>query len=407
MRETLLIRLPNVSDVPDAAVESVCLNDMGKPIAGSRRESLAEAATQTAGRRVVVLVPGSEVLLTRAAVPTTNRQRARKATPFALEDLLAADVDDLHFALGARDAEGQWPVAVVARARMDEWLQQLHAAGILPDRLVPEALALPLEAGGGGLLLEAESALLRDQPWSAQVLAPDMLPAVLELLVSRNEAGIDLQVWHCGGELPVWLERVSAKVEPCADGALSVFAAGLAYAEQLDLLQGSYSRKEQYGRLWRPWRAAVALLLIGVVVSGVQLGLRHRALAAESAALATQIEDVYKQAFPGGRIVNPRAQMEQQLNSLRRARGGAGDDFLGLVAQLGGVFAATPGIELTGANFRDGYLDVELTAGDVQVLDRLKQQITAKGGLSVEIQSATTGDNQRVQGRLRIQGAAS
>ncbi|MBI5460982.1 MAG: type II secretion system protein GspL [Gammaproteobacteria bacterium] len=404
MRETLLIRL---TEPCTDALESVCLDATGKPLVGSRRGTLAEAAAQAVGRRVVVLVPGTEVLLTRVTVPTTNRQRARKAIPFALEDLLAEDIDGLHFALGARDAEGHWPVAVVARARMDAGLRHLHEAGILPDCLLPEALALPLAAGSGGLLLEADGALLRDQPWSAQVLAPETLPAVMELLISRNEAGIDLQVWHCGGELPAWLERVSAKVESCNEGVLNVFAAGLAQAEELDLLQGPYSRKEQYGRLWRPWRAAAAVLLIGVVVSAIQLGLRHRALQTESTALATQIEAVYKQAFPGGRVVNPRAQMEQQLKSLRRQQGGVGDDFLGLIAQLGGVFAATPGIELTGANFRDGYLDVELTAGDVQVLDRLKQQITAKGGLSVDIQSATTGTDQRVQGRLRIQGAAS
>ena len=403
MRETLLIRLTGLSDL---AVESVCLNDVGKPIAGSRRDSLAEAATQSAGRRVVVLVPANDVLLACATVPTTNRQRARKALPFALEDLLAEDIDGLHFALGVRDAEGQWPVAVVARKRMDAWLQLLHEAGILPDRLVPEALALPLATGSGGLLLEAEGALLRDQPWSAQVLTPDMLPAVLELLASRNEAGIDLQVWHCGGELPVWLERVSAKVEPCSDGALSVFATGLVQAEQLDLLQGPYSRKEQYGRLWRPWRAAAALLLMGVVVSAIQLGLRHRELQAESAALVTQTEAVYKQAFPEGRIVNPRAQMEQQLKASRQ-QSGVGVDFLALVAKLGGVFAATPGVELTAANFREGALDIELTAADVQVLDQLKQQISSKGGLNVEIQSATTGADQRVQGRLRIQGADS
>jgi general secretion pathway protein L len=403
MRETLLIRLTGLYDL---AVESVCLNDVGKPIAGSRRDSLAEAATQSAGRRVVVLVPANDVLLARAVVPTTNRQRARKALPFALEDLLAEDIDGLHFALGTRDAEGQWPVAVVARKRMDAWLLLLREAGILPDRLVPEALALPLAAGSGGLLLEAEGALLRDQPWSAQVLAPDMLPAVLELLASRNEAGIDLQVWHCGGELPVWLERVSAKVEPCNDGALSVFATGLVRAEELDLLQGPYSRKEQYGRLWRPWRAAAALLLMGIVVSAIQLGLRHRELQAEAAALVTQTEAVYKQAFPEGRIVNPRAQMEQQLKASRQ-QSGVGVDFLALVGKLGGVFAATPGVELTTANFREGALDVELTAADVQVLDQLKQQISAKGGLSVEIQSATTGANQRVQGRLRIQGADS
>ncbi len=135
MRETLLIRLTGLYDL---AVESVCLNDVGKPIAGSRRDSLAEAATQSAGRRVVVLVPANDVLLTRAIVPTTNRQRARKALPFALEDLLAEDIDGLHFALGVRDAEGQWPVAVVARKRMDAWLQHIargrYSAGSLSAR---------------------------------------------------------------------------------------------------------------------------------------------------------------------------------------------------------------------------------------------------------------------------------
>ncbi len=403
MRETLLIRLPAVAG---HAPQSVCLSDAGKLIAGSRRDSLAEAATQTAGRRVVVLVPAIDVLLACANVPTGSRPRARKAVPFALEDVLAEDIDDLHFALGNRDDAGQWPVAVVARARMDEWLAMLNAAGIHPDRLLPEALALPFAEPDASLLLEADDVLLRDQAWSAQVLSTDLLPTVLKLWAARAEEGVALRVWTCGGALPLWPEQVPVQIEACNEGALAVFAAGLATSEPLDLLQGPYSRKEQYGRIWRPWRAAAALLLLGVIVSVAQLGLQQRALQAESAALAADIEAVYKQAFPGGRIVNPRAQMEQQLKALRQQQG-VGADFLNLLAQLGGVFAATPGIELTGANFREGALDIDLTAGDVQVLDQLKQAISAKSGLRVEIQSATSGADQRVQGRLRIQGASS
>ncbi len=83
---------------------------------------------------------------------------------------------------------------------------------------------------------------------------------------------------------------------------------------------------------------------------------------------------VYKQAFPEGRIVNPRAQMEQQLKASRQ-QSGVGVDFLALVAKLGGVFAATPGVELTAANFREGALDIELTAADVQVLDHSNGRI--------------------------------
>ncbi len=405
MRETLLIRF---AEHTADGVDFVRLDEAGQPVAPSQHGSLTEAAMLATGHRVVVLVPAADLLLARAAVPTSNRQRARKAIPFALEEQLAEDVDTLHFALGVRDSDGQWPVAVVAQARMDEWLSQLHEAGILPDRLLPEPTALPLEPGNGSLLLEADRVLLREQPWSAQVTTPEMLPALLDLLISRSEAGINLQVWHCGGELPVWMEPVSAKIEPCKGGALAVLAKGLAAADAgVDLLQGAYSRKEQYGRLWRPWRAAAALILVGVLVSAVQQGLHYRSLKAESATLAAQIEQVYKQAMPGGRMVNPRVQMEQQLNMLRRQQGAGSTDFMGLVGQMGGVIAATPGVELVGASFRDGRLDLELTANDVQTLDRLKQQLTEQGGLSVEIQSATTGANQRVQGRLRIQGAAS
>lgn len=405
MPETLLIRLAEAA----ADVEFLRLSEAGQPAGGVRRGSLDEAAADAAGRRVIVLVPAADVLLVQAAVPTGNRQRARKAIPFALEEQLAEDVDAQHFALGARAADGQWPVAVVARARMDQWLARLHGAGLLPDRLIPELLLLPLTPGAGSLMLEHDGALLRDAPWSAQRVAMTMLPALLELLTSRNEAGIELNVWHCGGDLPTWLEPVSTKVEPCADGALTVFARSLAQQPEglIDLLQGGYSRKEQYGKLWRPWRAAAALLAVGVLVSGIQHVLTLRDLQAESDALTAQIAQVYTQAFPGGRVVNARAQMEQQLKALRAQQGGSGGDFLGLLAQLGGVFAATPGLELVGANFRDGNLDIELTANDIQTLEKLKQQLAEQGGLAVDIQSATAGADQRVQGRLRVTGARS
>lgn len=405
MPETLLIRF---AERRADGAEFLRLNEAGRPVGAVRRGALTEAAQESAGRRVVVLVPTADVLLAQAAVPTSSRQRARKAVPFALEEQLAEDVDTQHFALGARGADGQWPVAVVARARMDDWLGQLHEAGILPDRMYPEALALPLRPGAGSLLLEADRALLRDAPCSAQSASVHTLPAMLELLTARSEAGIELNVWHCGGELPVWMEPVSAKVEPCADGALTVLARGLGQPDALiDLLQGAYSRKEQYGKLWRPWRAAAALLLAGVIVSAIQHALTLRSLKAESAALAQQIEQVYTQTFPGGRVVNPRVQMEQQLKLLRAQQGGGDSDFLGLLVRLGGAFSATPGIELTGASYREGRLDLELTASDIQTLEKLKQQLGGQGGLEVEIQSATTGADQRVQGRLRVQGAAS
>lgn len=405
MRETLLIRF---AEPGFEGVDFIRLDEAGKPVVPGRHGSLTEAAMEATGRRVVVLVPAADLFLTRAVVPTGSRPRARKAVPFAVEEQVAEDIETLHFALGTRDADGHWPVAVIAQARMDAWLEQLHEAGILPDRFLPEPAALPLAPGGASLLLEEDRILLRDQPWSAQSATRDTLPWLLELLMARNESGIDLQVWHCGGDLPVWMEPVSARIEPCPDGPLGVLACGLESADHaIDLLQGAYSRKEQYGQLWRPWRAAAALLVAGVLLSAVQHGVNYARLKTESAELTAQIEQVYKRVFPQGRVVNPRVQMEQQLNMLRQQQGAGGNDFLSLIAQMGEVLTGTAGLELGGINFRDGRMDLELTANDVQTLDRLKQQLSEQGGLSVEIQSATTGADRRVQGRLRVQGAAS
>lgn len=405
MPDALLIRF---APRPAERVEFVPVDESGRLAGPVRAGSVTEAAMEAGTRRVIVLVPAADLLLTRVTVPTASRSRVRKAAPFALEDALAQDIEDLHIALGARDTDQQWPVAVVERARMDHWLGQLHEAGLHPDRVVPEPLALPLEPGSGSLLLEADRALLRDQPWSAQAATPETLPSLIELLAGRSEEGINLRVWHCGGELPAWLEPVSATLESCDHGALGVLAAGVMQAEGLiDLLQGDYSRKEQYGRIWRPWRAAAVLLAVSFVLAMTHQGLKHRELSREATDLKARIEQVYRDANPGGRVVDPRVQMEQQLAALRRGQGGGGSDFLGLLGRMGGALAAGSDIELLGANFRDGRLDLELTAGDIQSLDQLKQRLTEAGGLSVDIQSATAGADRRVQGRLRLQGTDS
>jgi len=65
------------------------------------------------------------------------------------------------------------------------------------------------------------------------------------------------------------------------------------------------------------------------------------------------------------------------------------------------------GVQVSGATFRAGRLDVDLTVSNLQLLDELKQALMKSGRLSVEIQSATTGQDQRVQSRLRIQGVGT
>ena len=129
-------------------------------------------------------------------------------------------------------------------------------------------------------------------------------------------------------------------------------------------------------------------------------------LSRERDVLNTRIEEIYRETFPAAkRVVNPQVQMQQQLDQLQRRQGG-GSGFMTLLARAGDVLRSNKSIEIAGASFRAGRLDVDLTANNVQVLDELKQTLSGKG-LNVEIQSATTDASQRVKSRLRIQGGSA
>ena len=195
-------------------------------------------------------------------------------------------------------------------------------------------------------------------------------------------------------------------VEPFAGDPLNVFARGLE-SGSINLLQGAYSRSGDWARLLRPWRATAALLLAGIILSNVVMGIDYFRLSRESEQLHAQIEKTFREALPEiQRIVNPRIQMQQRLDALQR-RQGTGGGFLSLLGQSGSVLKGMQGVEVSGATFRAGRLDVDLTVSNLQLLDELKQALMKSGRLSVEIESATTGQDQRVQSRLRIQGVGT
>ena len=83
-------------------------------------------------------------MLAEALVPGGSQARALQAIPFALEEQLADDVEKLHFALGSKDRDDNYPVAIIDRSTMDTISEQCQEAGLRPTSIVPETLALPM-----------------------------------------------------------------------------------------------------------------------------------------------------------------------------------------------------------------------------------------------------------------------
>ncbi len=428
MRDTLYIRLGADAcgaphDTPGDAWWRAPEGPGGTP-GPVRRGALEEAAAAAAACRVVVLVPGERVLFSHARLPTRQRQRMLRAVPYALEEQLAEDVERLHFALGAQDAERGVAVAVIARACMDHWLEALRGAGIHADALIPDTLMLPWEPGTWTGLLEPHRVILRTGAQDGLAADPGDLVELLDLTLRevREKDGeadrealpehIRLFVDPALGP-PAGLEAlpVPVAVEESPDGPLGLLPAAADGVDPtrraIHLLQGAYSRREQLGRLWRPWRVTAALLGAWLLVgAGLQV-YQYFDLRARTAASSREIVQLYRRTFPNDhRVVNARAQMEHHLEEMRRRRGAAAGGFLALLGKAGAALQKSPGITLQAVAYRGGGLDLRVAARDMQGLDRLRKALAGRGGLNVDLQSAST-RNGRVESRLRIRDRGS
>ncbi len=408
MAETLLIRF---GADPAAEVDYAVVAEDGRLLSPPQRAALGALGAQAAGRRVVVLVPGADVLLTEAAVPTRNRARLRRAVPYALEEQIAADVETQHFALGPVSGD-RVQVAVVARSRMEAWRDALAAAGLEAARMVPETQAVPVKGDDWGLLLDGERVLLSGPLGEGYACELETLPGLLSLLLPEPDARLPVRVFKVGREQgPELPERLDIRGLQEGSHALEFLAAGLVASRQaIDLLQGDFSRRAQYGRLWRRWRFAAALLVAAVLAAGARQVMTVRQLEAERLALQEALEQAYLQTFPSARrVVKPVVQMKQKLAELRRQQGGGqSTGFLDLLARAGEVLRRNPEVRILILAYRDGHLDLEINAPSLQVIDGLKQALAEQAGLVVEIQSASSGEGEKgVEGRLRIKGVKS
>src|SRR5580704_1784457 len=102
MAERTLLRLAHGAE---ERVSWMAVHADGQPLAAPESGSLPQAAIAASGRRLAVVVPSTDVLITDVELPVKSGVRVQQVVPYALEEQLAADIETLHFAVGARDQQ--------------------------------------------------------------------------------------------------------------------------------------------------------------------------------------------------------------------------------------------------------------------------------------------------------------
>lgn len=398
MNQFLVLRLSN-------PISWVIVGSDGGRLGPVATGDFADAAPVALERQVVAVAPGASVTLARPELPVKAGAKIAQVVPYAMEESLAGEVEQFHFAIGATDDAGRTQVAAVRREELRGWLDALTAAGIGPASIVPDTLCMPENPGKTVVVLDSGQLLVR---------APGGLPVALDaepLTEAFALAGLEgedrhvqlfvaQQDWQHSREMIEALREVtgSLDLQILPDGALPLIASGAVRPDTLSLLQGEFTRRAGWRAERLRWRVAallaIAALVLFVGVRGYDLVRLH----AEQRRLDAAIEQAARVAMPDvERIEAARTQVEQRL------AGAGANDPQGLLAQLaavGGALAGGSGPRLESLGWRDRTLELGLVAPDTDSIARFAQVINERG-LAADVTS-TTNSEQGIQAQVRI-----
>jgi general secretion pathway protein L len=389
MADWLLLRLPRT---PQEQATWLVVDARGAAAAPPMGGPLSLAAPRAAGRHVVVLVPGADVLLAQPELPPAKAgAKLQQLVPFALEEQLAEDIEDLHFAVGRRQGDAtRVPVAVAARRLMDEWTALLKSSGIEAEALYADSELLPQNPGQSVALLEEETIVVRPPSGNVATLPADALGEALEIALAGIEPGTPGGrglILYTG---PAEWHRHSATVEAARErfegiqiqlltgGPLTLFAQQLPTAEPTNLLQGPYTPAATHPVGWSAWRVAAILLaaFVGLHIAGKAAELT--VLEHANHRLDDSMDQVFHAALPGQPVTyEARRVMEQRLAAARASQASGG--FLLALQALVQAHRAAPEAVLQALTFHDGALELKASAPTVESLDRLSRQLRQQG----------------------------
>jgi general secretion pathway protein L len=391
MAETLLLRLPRAAD---EAASWLIVDGRGAPVGPPQSGPLNLAAPRVAGRRVCVLVPGAEVLLAEPDLPPKAGAKLAQLVPYALEEHLADSIEDLHFAIGKRSLE-------TARVR---------AAGIAPDALHADSDLLPQNPGQAVALMEADAVFVRAPGASPVTLPADALGQALEIAQSGTDtaSGARGLILYTGAaewqQHAAQVEAVRAhfdgiKVQLLTGGPLALFAQQLPAATAINLLQGEYAPESGRAIGWQAWRVA-ALLLAGLVALHlVGKATQLHFLKTREHQVDVSIREAVRAAMPGEpNLLDARKRMEQRLAVAR----GASSGLLPALQALAQAGAVVPGTRLQSVNFKNGAVEMKLSAPDAASLDHLNQALRSNGWQADLL--GGTNNGQGYEGRIQVHG---
>lgn len=351
---------------------------------------LSKRATLS-GTRVQLVLPATQVLLTRTQLPQTARHHSASLLTYAVEEQTAGDPDANQVtwlgSTGDQDA-----LAVMSKILLTHWRETFAAIGIHDYDIHCETLFLPLKKNEWSLAWNGHEGFVRSGKYEgAATDCGDEQQPPLSLCMMLETAAI-------AGTSPIAIAlhmtpdtTTSDTTTPDTTAWTRALGVDVYVASSTDWRTAPADTGISLMLQRQRWRALSgvstrlrpAMWMLGAALSihAVALVVDWTSLAQEKRAIHQQMEMRFRSVFPAAVAVSdPALQMRRKLAEARAAVGQPDNgDFLPMIKQIANATKELPAGTLSALSYESGRMTLEFLAIDTANLQRITARLLEVG----------------------------
>lgn len=339
----------------------ILLNKAGEVDAPLKKRSASEIQALQIQARTVLVVPTSMVGIHQLELPWLGYRKAREAIPYALEELVAQPVSELHFAFDKAHYEnGHYLIIVIDKQLLTNWMGLLDEIDIDFEHVTVDWFALH-----PGEVLVSEHRVLISQQQFKGALSPQLAQLYL------NQTTEPFHGFLFDDSSP----DVHASQLTSMEGEYDAFIAKrLQNAHSINICQGGF-RHDTHRESSRRWYFASAVLFVVwlLCILGMNALSLYR-LNTEQNIVNKQIAEIYHAFFPeAALVVSPKFRIEQALKNDSSGKQG---DFWYLLGQLASsIDVESKHVTIDSLHYQNQTLNVNLLCSDFASLEAFEHRL--------------------------------
>ncbi|VAW34670.1 hypothetical protein MNBD_GAMMA01-955 [hydrothermal vent metagenome] len=333
----------------------------------SKISSWAEIKSQK-GETLILLLAANIVLTTQVKIPSKNEEVIRQSIPFAIEEELATDVSENHFAY-MQLSEQNFLVSVVNKNIMEQIHQQLVATGLKCSSLYPEIFSCPSQINTTSLYVTDNYVVIRDNN-NGTTINQDMLATYLKLSTSSNHIVYASEQLKFAEDSNITLKKTNLTVLQaqtiCSENAVNLF-------------QGQYVQSQDRKKSVNPWMRLTLLILV-LVTSWLIMNVSQLwQLTTEIDSIKQDQRTLLLQLVPDASLTEKNDPYSAILSRLKLSqnthKGNSAQGFIVALTYVGQTLVQHPAIEIQSLRQRNTKLEINLQAQNVSQLNQFQSSL--------------------------------